>query len=366
MASSPSHSPELFQPLAPTTPDLSMDSGVRADMRSDTVTRATPAMREAMAAALVGDDVYDEDPTVNALQDRVAELAGKEAGLYLSSGTQSNLAAVLSHCGRGDEYLIGRTSHVLINEAGGTAVLGSAIPWPIEVDETNHFSADDVRAAVKEPDSHHPVTTLLSLENTVNGHVQSVDHVAALAAAARDCGLAVHLDGARLFNAAIAEGVGIDAYAAHVDTVSLCLSKGLGAPVGSVLVGDRASIGRAYRIRKMLGGGMRQSGHLAAAALHAVEHHVDRLADDHARAVRIAADLAPLAEQGLNIVQATNMLWITPPAEVHGKMVAHLKADGILATYWAPTMRFVTHLDVDDDQADLVIDSFTRFFEQAR
>jgi len=356
----------LAPALSPTAADLSMGSGVRADLRSDTVTRATPAMRDAMATAIVGDDVYDEDPTVNALQDRMAELAGKEAGLYLSSGTQSNLAAVLSHCGRGDEYLIGRTSHVLVNEAGGTAVLGSAVPWPIEVDETNHFSADDVRAAVKEPDPHHPVTTLLSLENTVNGHDQSVDHVASLAAAAHDCGLAVHLDGARLFNAAVAQGVGIDAYAAHVDTVSLCLSKGLGAPVGSVLVGDRTSIDRAYRIRKMLGGGMRQAGHLAAAGLHAVDHHVERLADDHARAARIADGLAPLGPAaGLDVVLATNMLWITPPAAVHGGLVDHLKADGILATYWAPSMRFVTHLDVDDDQADHVVDSFRRFFGPA-
>ena len=346
---------------SPTSPDQSLPAiGIRADLRSDTITRATPEMREAMASAEVGDDVYDEDPTVRALQDRVADMAGKEAGLFFSSGTQSNLAAVLSHCQRGDEYLIGRTSHVLLNEAGGTAALGSAIPWPIEVDETNHFTADDVRAAVKEPDQHHPVTTLLSLENTVNGHVQSVDHVASLASAARGCGLAVHLDGARLFNAATAAGVGIDAFAAHADTVSLCLSKGLGAPVGTVLVGDRASIGRAHRLRKMLGGGMRQVGHLAAAGLYAVDHHVVRLAEDHERAGRIAEGLSGI--DGLDVVHATNMLWITPPAEVHNALVDHLVADGILATFWAPTMRFVTHLDVDDTGADLVVDSFTRFF----
>ena len=351
--------------LSPTSPDLSMASSVRADLRSDTVTRASAAMRDAMANAEVGDDVYDEDPTVNALQDRLAAMAGKEAGLFFSSGTQSNLAAVLSHCGRGDEYLIGRTSHVLINEAGGTAMLGSAVPWPIEVDETGHFLPEDVRAAVKEPDQHHPVTTLLSLENTVNGHVQTVEHVASLASTARECGLAVHLDGARLFNAAVAQGVGIDAYATHSDTVSLCLSKGLGAPVGTVLVGDQASIARAHRLRKVLGGGMRQVGHLAAAALFAVDHHVDRLADDHVRAGRIGAGLAPLADHGLDVVHTTNMLWITPPAAVHGALVDHLEADGILATYWAPTMRFVTHLDVDDEQADHVIDSFARFFAQA-
>ena len=339
------------------------DRPIRADFRSDTITRATTAMRDAMASAEVGDDVYDEDPTVRALQERLAAMAGKEAGLFLSSGTQSNLVGVLSHCGRGDEFLIGRTSHVLLNEAGGAAALGSAIPWPIEVDETNHFSADDVRAAVKEPDQHHPVTTLLSLENTANGHVQSVDHVGSLAGAAREHGLAVHLDGARLFNAAVAAGVGIEAWAAHVDTVSLCLSKGLGAPIGSVLVGDRASIGRAHRLRKMLGGGMRQVGHLAAAGLYALDHHVDRLAEDHARAGHIAAGMSGI--DGLSVVHATNMLWVTPPAEAHSALVDHLLADGILASFWAPTMRFVTHLDIDDTQADLVVDSFTRFFDGA-
>ncbi|MDG2427368.1 MAG: low-specificity L-threonine aldolase [Acidimicrobiales bacterium] len=335
---------------------------VHADLRSDTVTQATPGMREAMSSANVGDDVYGEDPTVLALQEQLANLAGKEAGLFFSSGTQSNLAAVLSHCGRGDEYLIGRTSHVLINEAGGTASLGSAIPWPIEVDENNQFSPDDVRAAVKEPDQHHPVTTLLSLENTINGHIQSVNHIASLASTAHECGLAVHLDGARLFNAANGAGVDIDAYATHADTVSLCLSKGLGAPVGTVLVGDQSSISRAHRLRKMLGGGMRQVGHLAAAGLYALEHHVVRLADDHERAARIAQGLGDLP--GLDVVQATNMLWITPPKELHGALVEHLVADGILATFWAPTMRFVTHLDIDDALADLVVDSFTNFFEQ--
>ena len=349
--------------MSPTTSVQSRPTTrIHADLRSDTVTRATPGMRDAMASAEVGDDVYGEDPTVLALQEHMASLAGKEAGLFFSSGTQSNLAAVLSHCGRGDEYLIGRTSHVLINEAGGTASLGSAIPWPIEVDETNHFSPDDVRAAVKEPGQHHPVTTLLSLENTINGHIQSVDHIASLASTARECGLAVHLDGARLFNAANGAGVEIDAYATHADTVSLCLSKGLGAPTGTVLVGDQSSIGRAHRLRKMLGGGMRQVGHLAAAGLYALEHHVERLADDHERARRIARSLSDLPD--LDVVHATNMLWITPPADLHSALVEHLLADGILATFWAPTMRFVTHLDINDGQADLVTDSFASFFKQ--
>ncbi len=333
---------------------------IRADFRSDTVTRATPAMREAMAAAEVGDDVYGEDPTVNALQERLAEMAGKEAGLWFPSGTQSNLSAVLSHCGRGDEYLIGRNSHVLLNEVGGTAALGGAVPWILEVDETGAFTPEAVRLGVKEPDLHHPPTRLLCLENTCNGHVQTVEHVEACASAARDHGLAVHLDGARLFNAATSEGVGIDAFATHADTVSLCLSKGLGAPVGTVLVGDRASIDRAFRLRKMLGGGTRQVGHLAAAALHAVEHHLAGLADDHVRAARIADGLAGI--DGLDVVVATNMLWITPANGRHDDLFAHLASRGILACFWKPTMRFVTHLDVDDDDADLCIEAFRDFY----
>jgi len=333
---------------------------VRADFRSDTVTRATPAMRRTMAEAEVGDDVYGEDPSVNALQNRLAEMAGKEAGLWFPSGTQSNLAAVLAHCGRGDEYLIGRNSHVILNEAGGTAALGGAVPWILEVDDTGAFTPEAVHAGVKEPDQHHPPTRLLCLENTCNGHVQTVSQVAACARAAREHGLAVHLDGARLFNAATAEGVGIDAFAAHADTVSLCLSKGLGAPVGTVLVGDRATIDRAFRLRKMLGGGTRQVGHLAAAALHALDHHVAGLADDHARAARIADGLADI--DGLEVVPATNMLWITPSADDHDGLVDHLVAHGILACFWKPTMRFVTHLDVDDDASDLCIEAFRGYY----
>ena len=334
-------------------------TGIQADFRSDTVTRATPAMRQAMAEASVGDDVYGEDPTVNALQERIATLAGKEAALFCTSGTQSNLAGILSHCQRGDEFLTGRNNHVMVNEVGGAAALGGAVPWPLEVDEQGCFTPDDVRAAVKEPDQHHPATRLLSLENTVNGHAQSVDQVANLIAAAREHDLAVHLDGARLFNAAVAEGVGIDAYCADTDTVSLCLSKGLGAPVGTVLAGDQASIARAFRIRKMLGGGMRQAGHLAAAGLHALDHHVDRLAEDHERAGRIADGLRSI--DGMEVVQATNMVWATPPADRHDGLVAHLEAAGILLCFWKPTLRIVTHLDVDDGHADLLVDTVGEF-----
>ncbi|MDP6649016.1 MAG: low-specificity L-threonine aldolase [Acidimicrobiales bacterium] len=333
---------------------------IRGDFRSDTLTVASPAMREAMATADVGDDVYGEDPTVNRLQDHVAELTGKETALFLTSGTQSNLSAVLAHCRRGDEFIIGSNYHIYLNEASGASAFAGASPWAIEVDANGSLTPDAVRAAVREPDQHHPESRLLCLENTVNGNVQPVDLIAKLAATGHDCGLAVHLDGARLFNAAAACDVGIDAFLDDVDTVSLCLSKGLGAPAGTVLAGDRSIIERAFRARKMLGGGMRQVGHLAAAGLHALEHNVERLCEDHARAERIAEGLRAI--DAMSLTQGTNMLWVTPPAEHHDDLVAHLESEGLLGIFWKPTMRFVTHLGIDDDQADALVESFTRFF----
>ncbi|MFQ5556160.1 MAG: GntG family PLP-dependent aldolase, partial [Acidimicrobiales bacterium] len=243
-------------------------AGRPADFGSDTVTRATPEMREAMAAAPVGDDVWGDDPTVNRLQEKVAELTGMEAALFFSSGTQSNLSAVLSQCGRGDEYLAGSTYHLISDEAGGAAVLGGVVPFALAVDAAGSLSGDAVREAVKVDDPHYPITRLLALENTVSGMVQPEALVGELAATARTLGLRVHLDGARLFNAVVATGHPLSAFTRHVDTVSLCLSKGLGAPIGSVLAGDRVTIGRALRIRKMLGGAMRQVGHIAAAGIH--------------------------------------------------------------------------------------------------
>ncbi len=331
-----------------------------ADFRSDTVTRATPGMRAAIAAADVGDDVYGEDPTVNALQDRMADLTGKEAALFFPAATQSNLAAVLSHCQRGDEYLIGRNYHILTDEASGTAALGGAVPWPIETDEGGSLTAEAVREAVKEPDQHHPVTRLLCLENTVHGSPQPVDLIDDLTATARDCGLSVHLDGARLFNAATALNVPMANIIQNVDTASICLSKGLGAPMGAVLVGDGDSIARAFRLRKMLGGGMRQVGHMAAACMYALDHHVDRLIKDHENAALIADGFRRI--DGLRVRQATNMVWLTPPAEHHDALAAHLAADGLLLWPWKPTIRIVTHLDVDVGQARLLVDAVQRFF----
>ncbi|MDP6176689.1 MAG: low-specificity L-threonine aldolase [Acidimicrobiales bacterium] len=335
---------------------------LRADFRSDTVTRATPGMRAAIADAPVGDDVYGEDPSVNALQGRMAELTGKEAALFFPAGTQSNLAAVLSHCQRGDEYIIGRNYHILTDEVSGTAALGGAAPWPIEVDGNGSLTAEAVRGAVKEPDQHHPVTRLLCLENTVHGSAQTVELVNDLAAAARDCGLAVHLDGARLFNAAVALDVPVADIIVNVDTASICLSKGLGAPMGAMLVGDGGSIARAFRMRKMLGGGMRQVGHMAAACTYALDNHVGRLVKDHQNAALIANGFRQV--EGLGVAQATNMVWMTPPAEHHDALAAHLAADGLLLWPWKPTMRIVTHLDVDAEQAQLLVDSVQSFFSQ--
>ena len=283
------------------------------DLRSDTVTRPTSAMRAAMAAADVGDDVFGDDPSVNALQERIAALLGKEAALFVSSGTQGNLVAVMTHCGRGDEYIVGQSAHTYRYEAGGAAVLGSVQPQPLEHQADGSLALEDIDAAIKPDDSHFARSRLLCLENTIGGKVLPLDYLARATALARERGLATHLDGARLFNAAVA--LGGDPYAnarsiaAHFDSVSVCFSKGLGAPVGSALVGSRAFIQQAHRWRKMLGGGMRQAGVLAAAALHALDHHVERMAVDHALAQRLAEGLQQIRGVTVEPVQ-TNMVFV--------------------------------------------------------
>lgn len=269
------------------------------DLRSDTVTRPTPAMREAMARAPVGDDVFGDDPTVNALQERMAALAGMEAALFMPSGTQSNFCALLAHCQRGDEYIVGQLAHTYRYEGGGAAVLGGIQPQPLAQDAQGRMTLADIAAAVKPDDVHFARSRLLCLENTWNGHVMPAAYLAEATELARSRGLACHLDGARVFNAAAANagpGGGIEAalrdITRHFDSVSICCSKGLGAPVGSVLCGSRDFIARARRIRKMAGGGLRQAGLLAAAIDHALDHHIKRLHDDHALAQRLAAGLA--------------------------------------------------------------------------
>jgi len=334
---------------------------VVADFRSDTVTRATPEMREAMASAVVGDDVYGEDPTVNELQDRVADLTGKDAALFLPSATQSNLAAVLSHCGRGEEYLSGDSYHVFCNEAGGASALGGVVACPIPVDSDGSITSEQIRAAVKADDPHYPISRLLCLENTVSGSVQSTDRINVLATTAHELGLATHLDGARLFNASVACGIEISAFLDHVDSLTLCLSKGLGAPMGAVLAADHETIRRAIRVRKMLGGGQRQVGHVAAAGLHALTHHVERLAEDHAHAARLASGLDAI--DLANARAATNMVFVDVPVEHRAALIAHVASVGIVLGGWrAEGLRIVCHLDIDSAAVDRLIEAFASYF----
>ena len=333
------------------------------DLRSDTVTQPTAAMRAAMMSAEVGDDVYGEDPTVARLQQRLADDLGFEAGLFVPSGTQSNLCGLLAHCQRGDEYLVGADAHTYKFEGGGAAVLGSIQPQPIPHAADGTLPIDALDAAVKPDDPHFARTRLLALENTWHGRVLPQAYVIAACEWARSRGLATHLDGARLFNAAVASGKNARELAAPFDSVSVCLSKGLGAPVGSVLVGSSELIQSAKRWRKMLGGGMRQSGILAAAGLHALDHHVARLADDHARAARVAQGLQGI--DGIRVVaQHTNMVFIDVARERLRALNAHLRERGVRASIgYLPTVRLVTHLDIDDDAIETVVAAFEVFVD---
>jgi len=332
------------------------------DLRSDTVTRPTQAMRETMLLADVGDDVYGEDPTVNALQQRLAEDLGFEAALFVPTGTQSNLLALMAHCERGDEYLVGADAHTFRWEGGGAAVLGSIQPQPIPQDADGTLPLDKVAAAIKPIDPHFARTKVLALENTWWGRVLPLEYLKAARDFTRERGLGLHLDGARLFNAAVAGGVSAREIARHFDSVSVCLSKGLGAPIGSVLVGSHALIDKARRWRKVTGGGWRQAGMLAAAAMYALDHHVARLADDHQRAAYLAGCLREI--RGVNLLgQFTNMVYVDVPADRLSDLDVHMKAAGIrISIGYLPTLRLVTHLDVDDEGVERTVQAFRRFF----
>ncbi|MGY4831156.1 low-specificity L-threonine aldolase [Sphaerotilaceae bacterium SBD11-9] len=330
------------------------------DLRSDTVTKPTAAMREAMARAEVGDDVFGDDPTVNALQERIAALMGKEAALFVPSGTQSNLIAIMSHCARGDEYIVGQMAHTYRWEAGGAAVLGSVQPQPLEHQPDGTLALRDIEAAIKPDDAHFARSRLLCLENTLGGKALSLAYMADATALVRQRGLATHLDGARVFNAAAALQVPVHEIAQHFDTASVCFSKGLGAPVGSALCGPKALIRSAHRWRKMLGGGMRQAGVLAAAALHALDHHVTRLAADHVLAQRLAQGLQGLP--GLTVEPPqTNMVFVDVQAERAAGLLEHLKSRGVRTT-GLYRLRFVTHLDVDAAGVDHAIAAVRDYF----
>lgn len=324
------------------------------DLRSDTVTRPTAAMRAAMAAAEVGDDVFGDDPTVNALQARIAQMLGKEAALFVPTGTQSNLCALMSHCQRGEEFIVGQMAHTYRWEGGGAAVLGSIQPQPLAHQPDGTLALADIEAAIKPDDAHFAITRLLALENTLGGAVMPLDYLDAATALARRRGLSTHLDGARLFNASVASGVPVARIAQGFDSVSVCFSKGLGAPVGSALVGSRDLIARAHRWRKMAGGGLRQAGVLAAAALHALDHHVDRLADDHANARHLAEGLQGLPGVTVQMPQ-TNMVFIDLAPERAQGVVQRLAARGVLCT-GLYRLRLVTHLDVDPAAIGRAID----------
>jgi len=334
------------------------------DLRSDTVTQPGEAMRAAMQRAEVGDDVYGDDPGVNRLQDVAAELFGFEAGLFAPSGTQSNLIALMVHCGRGDEYLVGQEAHTYRYEAGGAAVLGSIQPQPIANQPDGAIALSDIEAYIKPDDIHFARTRLLALENTIGGRVLDPGYLAGATALAHARGLATHLDGARVCNAAVKQGMSLRAATAGFDSVSVCLSKGLGAPVGSVLCGSRAFIEQGKRWRKMLGGGMRQAGILAAAGLYALEHNVERLADDHANAATLARGLGRIPALTVATPQ-TNIFYVEIPPAACDALRAALAHERIRATV-GPHTRLVTHIDISADDVRRTIDVFTAFFKDWR
>jgi len=331
------------------------------DLRSDTVTRPSAAMRDAMLRADVGDDVYGEDPTVNALQQRLADDLGFEAGLFAPSGTQANLVGLLSHCQRGDEYLVGMDAHTYKYEGGGAAIFGSIQPQPLVQDVDGTIPLEAIEAAIKPRDPHFARSKLLCLENTWHGRPLPHDYLRDARALCDRRELSLHLDGARLFNAVVADGVAPREITKLFDSVSVCLSKGLGAPVGSVLLGSRALIEDAKRWRKVAGGGMRQAGLLAAACLYALDHNVARLADDHRRAAQLAEGLNGI--DGVRVAaHHTNMVFIDVVADRLDAFRKHMDAAGIrMSIGYTPRIRMVTHLDIDDAAIARTIEAFRAF-----
>ena len=330
------------------------------DLRSDTVTQPTTGMREAMANAPMGDDVYGEDPSVNKLESELALRLGFARALFVPTGTMSNLLALMAHCARGDEYIVGQQAHTYKYEGGGAAVLGSIQPQPLEVQADGSLDLEQVAAAIKPDDFHFARTRLLALENTMQGKVLPTEYLAAASRLTREHGLALHLDGARLYNAAVKLGVDAGDITRHFDSVSVCLSKGLGAPVGSVLCGTADLIAKARRLRKMVGGGMRQAGQLAAAGLYALDHQVERLADDHANAQLLAEGLRA-AGYAVEPVQ-TNMVYVQIDERAEA-LKAYAAEQGIRLSA-APRLRMVTHMDVSRSQIEQVIAVFAEFSRQ--
>ncbi len=335
------------------------------DLRSDTVTRPSSAMREAMAKAEVGDDVYRDDPTVNRLEALGAERLGFEAALFTSSGTQANLLAIITHCGRGDEYIVGQQAHTYKYEAGGAAVLGSVQPQPIEFEPDGTLDLEKVEEKIKPDDIHFARTRLLCLENTQGGKTLPLAYIQKAAEFAKRKGLQFHLDGARLCNAAVKLGISPSEITRYFDSVSLCLSKGLGAPVGSLLCGTRPYIEEARKWRKMVGGGMRQAGILAAAGIYALEYNIDRLAEDHTNAARLAAGLERFPEFDLQYHDSqTNMVFFRTDPDLAARLADYLLGQNILISAGSTT-RLVTHLDISREDVSTFLQSVDFFFDSS-
>jgi len=335
------------------------------DFRSDTVTLPSKEMLSAIQDAKMGDDVYDEDDEVNELQKYAANLLGKEAGLFFPSGTQSNLTAMLSHCQRGDEALIGKNYHTNVYEARGVSVLGGVGICPIETSETGSMDVGDMLNEIKDDDPHYAVTKLLCLENTISGRVQPQNELEVLANAAHKKNLKVHLDGARLFNAHIYTGASMESLTNCFDSVSLCLSKGLGAPIGSLLISDQATIDKARRLRKMLGGGMRQVGVIASCGMYALKNNVQRLQDDHDNAKLLADGLSSISELSVDYGDnQTNMVFVNCPKE-HRKPLENFLFDKEIIISNLDRGRLVCHLGITEKDILFVIDSFKEYFKRA-
>jgi len=336
------------------------------DLRSDTVTKPTPEMREVMAEAEVGDDVFRDDPTVNRLEDLAANKMGKDAAIFVPSGTMGNLLALLVHCQRGDEVIVGNQSHIYLNEAGGMSALGGIQPCPIPNQKDGTLKLEDVLLSVRDEDVHHPITRLICLENTQNlcgGVPLTAEYTRQVGKLAHDKNLSLHIDGARIFNAAVTQGVDVKELVAPADSVMFCLSKGLASPIGSILVGTSKFIARARHIRKMLGGGMRQVGIVAAAGIVSLEKMVDRLADDHARARKLADGLRQIT--GIDVDDTspyTNMIYfnLSDDAKVDMKQLGErMKASGVLLDVFDPRrLRLVTHYWIDDEAVEKSITAF--------
>ena len=331
--------------------------GTIIDLRSDTVTSPSKAMLEAMTSADTGDDVYGEDPTVNALEEYAAELTRKEKALFVTSGTQGNLTSILSHCGRGDEYIAGSDAHTYRYEAGGAAVLGRVQPQPLPFNSRGEIPLDLAQEAIKPLDHHFAKTKLLCLENTKAGKVLSLEYLSQAREFTKKTGLSLHLDGARAFNAAVKLDVPISEITTHVDSCSLCLSKGLGAPMGSVLVGDASLIESARKWRKMLGGGMRQAGIMAAAGLFALKNHVTDLSKDHEKAVLCWEGLRNLKTINLQGEPQTNMVILQASAKILAELQRFLKENGVLIS----SERLVFHRDVSIESSAYLVELFETF-----